>query len=241
LGVTLYFDSSSELRKIVILDPQWLVTSLTKVIRDFKVHTYTENEMPVKNGENLEELDWLSRNLLFNHLWKDQPEDTREFLLNVMKNAALACDWVSRKYPDRKLYLIPSLFDLNDKYSTKPGNTRVVKNPETQFDLNFSESFLPNGLFTRLVAYVVSHAFSIYPDDSVEPILSQTRAVCSFGVMDFQMDVIQSENRIHVGVAEAKYSKQIIDLLLLMFDKLKKEFMGSGCELLLRWWFGRME
>ena len=235
LGVLCYFDMSLDLRQLVVLDPQWLVNAFTKVIRDFELHQLdlmTDLEFRREFASDLERLETralVSESLLF-RLWKDETPSSRKFLLLLMKQMSLLCEWLSEDASDdeeqvavSKLYLVPSLLDMNSKIAT--GHIPDV-DPVQFFYLDFSDSFLPHGLFPRLTALVVTHSVTVF-EGSMPPKLNRNIAIASFGSEGFIMEQRRKENQIKIGIFSAQASNSVRNLILSMLEKLRDEVMGK--------------
>jgi len=234
LGVLCYFDSSSDVRQLVILDPQWLVDAFTKVIRDFKLHSIDAMEDVSLRTTFAVALDQLhtrgivSKELLY-HFWSAEPDHCKDFLLALMRNMSLLCDWVEPGAGEENCYLVPSLLELDGDLSTMPGNTRRL-NPKVFFELSFKKFFLPHGLFPRLVGLVVTHGTRVFEDSST-PWITKTKAVVSFGEADFQMENMIQDDVIRVGMMEPQYITGVRTLLVSMMDKLREEIMGDALKM----------
>ena len=226
LGVLVFFDSPS-LRHFVILNPQWLVSRITEVIRDFseqhQVNLFEDSELRAKHADNVDRLvrcAILARPFM-DFLWREEEPKTREFLLNVMQKTMLACPWKG----STDEFLIPSLLDLVDKnVCTVPDLVDEEVDINAKVVLKFG--FLPRGLFYRLVAQLVSYAFTVYAKGSRDPVVTKTRAVMSFGKeIDFQIDVVGE--MLVVGMEEAGSALVLVPVLKSMVDQLKEEIMGQ--------------
>ena len=235
LGVLCYFDSSVELRQLVILEPQWLVDALTHVIRDFRFHPLNlmgDTKLRLNFSFDVNELQTrgiISKRLLF-HFWKDESEATREFLIELMKNMSLLCDWTAPGEDISEIrFLVPSLFDLDQNLSTLPRNKRKIKS-ELFFEFNFQRFFLPHGLFPRLVAMVVNQGSAVFEDSAV-PWVTKTKAVVSFGEADFQMEHLVERDIIRVGVADPAYFMRVHSNLVSMLRTVSNQTMRKALKI----------
>ena len=230
LGALCYFDSCPELQNLLILDPQWIVDNLTKIIRDFDLHRHEMLQdfnfkvEYAKDYENLKRKGVLSKRLL-QVLWKDESQVEQDFLLSLMKNMSLLSPWSAKGDKTNIQYLVPSLVTS----LASPEDERIILEqvPEAVFDLNFQAFFLPFGLFARLVALIVSHASDMF-DVSCEPILSNTKALLSFGFAVFTLENLYEQNIIRVGVVSKGDVYLVRTWIVSMVEKLREEVMGKS-------------
>lgn len=237
LGVLSYFDSSPEVRQFVVLEPQWIVNAFTKVIRDMRFHPFdTIGDVALRStyAEDVGELNTrgiVSKRLLF-YLWAEETDECRDFLLALMRNMSMLCDWVEHEYEKGepvKHFLVPSLFELDLGLCTMVKKEQKF-NPEVLFDLNFERFFLPRGLFPRLVALVVSHGAKAFEDSAI-PFITRTRVLASFGDADFSMEPMPSSNVIRIGVLEAKYFDTVSQVVVSMVEDLRDTVMGEALKM----------
>ena len=112
--VLINFDESPGLKRMVVLNPQWLVDVFKEVIT-FKGFSHND-----ENFEGLwcefEESGILKRELL-DHVWKRFIDDqnTCESLIEMMEKFSLLCQWPSEGTTER--YLVPSM--LKSKPTSK--------------------------------------------------------------------------------------------------------------------------
>ncbi len=108
LGMLLYFDKGrNRLRNVIVLNPQWLVDAITKVIRPFNLHDYDGevwkslqskkyyNEFKILKNESIASVE------LMYILWRDEDDRSqgkedftkRKYLLSLMEKMTLAAPW----------------------------------------------------------------------------------------------------------------------------------------------------
>ncbi len=63
--------------------------------------------------------------VLLDELWRRESPETRAFLIALMKNMNLICNWNDGSGQEQ--YVVPSLFEWNALLCTMPGNDRAVK------------------------------------------------------------------------------------------------------------------
>mmetsp|Transcript_33588 Transcript_33588/g.41269 ORF Transcript_33588/g.41269 Transcript_33588/m.41269 type:complete len:212 (+) Transcript_33588:71-706(+) len=198
LGTVIYFTATSALQRTVITDPQWLITKLSKVIRDERLHGFDENEL-----ERLGLLDEL-RNLFSNaivsedlleYFWHDEH---KEYLLDLMRRTMLLSDWdfEDQRNMKTRLFIIPSMLK-QEPYS--PGNLQTSTNQDTESTekvcvLDFGDSFLPSGVFERLVCLCV--AISSSQNDAAAPFLWSSSAKVWFSAENYIKLKLEDNERI---------------------------------------------
>ena len=145
-GLLVRLTASETLKSIVITKPQWLVDGLSKLIRDHDLHL---NLKEFETAGLLQEAertfgDGIASRDLLEFLWKGSQV---EFLIDLMKRTMLMSEWKSKES-----YLIPSLLQAD-----------IASRHELSFPANvkydFSEKFLPKGVFQRLVCLFVESSF----------------------------------------------------------------------------------
>jgi tetratricopeptide (TPR) repeat protein len=205
LGMWLYFDSSPELRQLVIIDPQWIVDAATKFVRDKRFHHHdlkTDSELRTKYGESCTRLlnHGILEESLLNFLWNKESSDSiREFLLLLMLDMNLICKWYGGDDgTTTNKYLVPSILDMDPSLRTLPEEDDPPIHPTASFEFDFSKTFLPSGLFSRFLALTAAHASTM--ENSRAPGVSRGSARLSFGLdAEFSLDVVK-DVKIRVGV-----------------------------------------
>lgn len=167
LGVLFHFSTPIELREIVILQPQWLVSGICQVIFDWSLHEQ-EHHKQIKLEMKSTYDAWREKGIvtrrLLDRLWEFgfQEPALKEFLLRFMEEVALLCE----VEPDT--FLVPCLL---------PDESGPIKaSAHCTFFLNFQPSFLPDSLFRRLICYAVQKSSG----RKQELQLFASRAVMSF-------------------------------------------------------------
>jgi len=92
-GMIIHITSTSTLKKIIVVEPQWLVDALSKVIRDGGIHMFNEEEFRKVGLED--DLQMLFNNALasrglLEYIWKGEQVD---FLLDLMKRTMLLSEY----------------------------------------------------------------------------------------------------------------------------------------------------
>ena len=142
-----HFDESPTLKKLVVLDPQWLIDLFKKVITVQPAYECKEEKFLQLWGK-LEEKGILDEQLL-THMWKPLfgDRDTYNSLVDIMEKFSLLCCWPSDT-SENKSYLVPSMLGSHPP-------DEIVKLLESaripSLFLRFESGHVPPGLFPRLV------------------------------------------------------------------------------------------
>ncbi len=110
LGMLLYFDKEQrydDMKNVIVLNPQWLVDAITKVIRHFDMHDYKDDiemKKEIKNKyfnefKKLKDESIASVELMY-LLWRDEDNRSnddftrRRYLLSLMEKMNLLAPWM---------------------------------------------------------------------------------------------------------------------------------------------------
>ena len=145
--ILIHFDDTPELKKLVVLDPQWLINVFKKVIT-VKPYDYQEKEL-TELWHKLETTGILEETLL-RHVWDpllDQQE-TSESLIAIMEKFSLLCPWPSSEASCSKQYLVPSML-----MSHPPQDIiKLVTSAQIpSLFVKFESGQVPPGLFPRFI------------------------------------------------------------------------------------------
>ena len=143
----IHFSETPELEAMVILDPQWLIDVLKKVIT---VQSYERTEGNVEElWVKLERTGILDERLLY-HAWRPlfESQVTCQSLIAVMERFSLLCSWppqdTNRQYLVPSMLMSPPTDDVLDLLAS-------VKIPS--LFVRFESGRVPPGLFSRLVLH----------------------------------------------------------------------------------------
>eukprot|EP00511_Aplanochytrium_stocchinoi_P011567 CAMPEP_0204860328 /NCGR_PEP_ID=MMETSP1348-20121228/189_1 /ASSEMBLY_ACC=CAM_ASM_000700 /TAXON_ID=215587 /ORGANISM="Aplanochytrium stocchinoi, Strain GSBS06" /LENGTH=668 /DNA_ID=CAMNT_0052009005 /DNA_START=1 /DNA_END=2004 /DNA_ORIENTATION=- len=118
-GLICHLTMTETLKNVVIIHPQWLLDSLSKVIRDSTLHKFNQNEIErfglTEDVQRTYEKAVVSRDFL-EYIWE---KDQVDFLIDVMKHTMLMSDW---NFSNDRCYLVPSL--LKDDIELGKGDIR---------------------------------------------------------------------------------------------------------------------
>ena len=216
LGVIIHFTSTVALEKLIVTNPQWLIDELGKVIRDKTIHKVNVDE--IKQAGLLSDLDALhsigiaSLDLL-QFFWGREATD---FFVDLMLRTLLMSDWPYVSQQD-KSFLIPSLLPERRLDHTEPC---------ASCKLCFSEDFLPDGYFERLVC--LSLGFSGRHYTANQPTIGKSFAkFCLAG----EKDVVYLERvgaEILLENTQESLSVKDLSIIQSIMRKINSDVMGSG-------------
>lgn len=215
LGVLLYFTATELLRDIVILDPQWMIDAISKAIRQPRTHQ-VDRELVEKVGltDDLETLhrDGLASRDLLEFLWTKQQADV---LLDLCRSLLLISNWSFRRSNERT-YLIPSM--VQKKMQHRPS-------PPTHCEFDFSPSYLPTGVFERLVCMTVN---ALATSQRVGPELRKdyVRLVMD-GPAPAHLLLWKKKQVIAMSVTREDVAQECFHAVSAMLKKLKEDILGA--------------
>ena len=215
LGVLLYFTSTELLRDIVILDPQWMIDSISKAIRQPRTHE-VDHALVAKVGltKDMETLhrDGLASRDLLEFLWTKQQA---EILLDLCRSLLLMSNWSFHRASDRT-YLVPSM--VQKRMPEEPFQARFC-----EFD--FSPSYLPIGVFERLVCMAVN---SLGTSQSSSPDLKKNYVrLATAGPDPANLILRRKKQVITMYVTREGAAKECFHAVAAMLKKLKDEILGA--------------
>lgn len=222
LGLVLYFKQTKTLAQLVTINPQWLISAVSRVIRDGKIHKYKMESLErrglTKDVEILLANGVASKKLL-KHFWRDSGR--YEFLLDFMKQTLLLSDLPQSFKPieERKaFFLIPSMVSGGSSEAFTSSTGRCV----LRFPL------IPVGLFERIVCLAV--AFSIHNGVEDEaPELTKFKAHVKFYKdCPVELEHFEDDNMITFQVKNDELASKSLSVFLSMLRKIKTDIMGDG-------------
>lgn len=261
LGVIVHFTSSTVLEDLVILSPQWVLEAMSQVIRDGQLHMFSTEEMEelkkaalAEDASRMLKQAIVSRDLL-EFLWKKsrflvnqntnvsrerlelKNVNLAEFFIQLMKKTLLLSEWTHRSKASsltsmESYYLVPSLLPLSTEAASLQ-QIAALKEAYTCYCVyDFRQSFLPTGLFQRVVCLSVEYSASNMNWDTAEvpelyddfaKLMLEKDLVVLIEAKSEEMIVYVKDN-----VAAASTCLKIIDAIV---TKIKNDVMGNG----LRW------
>jgi len=218
-GMLIHLNSTEELRNVVITDPQFLVLGLSKVIRDNRLHQYDPEEMKrvgLEDDMKLLFADALATQDFLEYVWGN---DHVRFFTDLMKQTMLLSEW---NFGEERSFLVPSLLKDSFQNEDRTGIRAV-------FD--FSEKFLPLGVFERLVCLCVGHSALCrrMGDDIRTPDLCKHEAYIEFepGLL-FHLKENADSQTITLYIEDESVAAKSVHMIETMLRKLNDDMMGSG-------------
>ena len=213
LRAIVHFTSSTYLIDTITTNPQWLVDSIAAIIHDSKLHETDQEELKrrqlVADYERFAGTGVASRSLL-ECLWTTAKVD---FLVELTRRLLLLSDWPRAEEKER-LYFVPSMAPTEARPTQREKGFKCI--------LDFANSFIPPGLFARLVCCCLAYA-SMNSKASVEPVVSRSAATFCFdgtGVIH----VIRQEDRLLLWVENEAGAALGLQIILAMMRKIKADF-----------------
>ena len=143
--IVVHFSGSPELERMVILDPQWLVDVLKKIITVKRYeHSEKETESMWLKLENTGVLDERLIDHAWSHLFDNQ--DSRDSLIAILERLSLLCSLPSAD--SNKQYLVPSMLMSPP---TKDVLRLLASAKMPSLFITFASGRVPPGLFSRLI------------------------------------------------------------------------------------------
>lgn len=144
-GTIIYHEHANNPNSLVVLDPQWLVNVLCKIIT--VEHSEDENTNIRRHRKRLKDKGTLSKELL-DHACREQGlEQVQQSLLFLMEkfNLLFRCQSMNNK----EIYLVPCMLTAKPGKEIIPTADDIASSPVY---ITFKTEYVPIGLFSRLVA-----------------------------------------------------------------------------------------
>ena len=218
-GFLIHLDSTETLREIVIVNPQWLIDMLSRVICDPKLHVDYEKFEKAGLGKDAKrafEKAIVSRDFLA-FVWN---YDQVDFLIDLMKRTMLLSQWVGKD----AAYFVPSL--LQEKRIAQAITESVGQ--KVKFD--FSSSFLATGIFQRLVCLCFEYrSRRLNVDNEFEVILKRDSASLHLdsGLKVNLVEQVENDEII-VSFVDKTQCAKIVALLSSMLKKINYDAMNGA-------------
>jgi len=184
-GSLVHLKSTAVLNEFVIIKPQWLITNISKLIRDKSLHPFNPKEIEAAGlGDDLQLLldkSLVTRDFL-SFVWNSSE---LPFMLDFMQHGLLLSRWTSDKY------LVPSLLH------PAPEN---IQGSGLKCVFDFSKTFLPTGVFERLICLCVANARST---DNIS-------LYASYGSLSLNLSTGGEKRQVAIDLEEKKESNQIV-------------------------------
>jgi len=157
-GFLIHLKATETLSNYVIIQPQWLIDMICRLIRDSSLHTnYVEFENVglLADARRTFEEGITSRDFL-EYLWDGEPID---FLVDIMKRTMLMSEWI-----DNDMFLIPSNLKRDGQNPRFDYQERCLNSEDEwktntfAFRCDFTSGYLPIGVFQRLICLLVEYS-----------------------------------------------------------------------------------
>ena len=224
--ILIHFDNTKALNKLVILDLQWLIDVMKKVIT---IKRYDDGEREFKVLWHKLENEGILEEKLLQHVWEPLigGEATFENLIAIMEKFSLLCSWPASDDLSSRKYLVPSMLKSHPpEHITK----LIVSARLPSLFIKFESGQVPSRLFPRLVTH-----FLLWGKDEfwspVNPQLYRNIARL-FTAKDDKCSVVlfchssSIEVVVHGGNGsyEVSCAQSVFKQLLLMLECMRKEF-----------------
>jgi len=230
LGVLVHLTATANLKDIIVTNAQWLVDSISKVIRDGEIHRYSDKEeAEIENAGIMDDVNRLFKNALasrdlFDYFWD---RDAVEFLLDLMRRTLLMGDW---KFGNEKdLYLIPSM--LTDVDPNGWSNTQLDEKKLYQCWFEPSIGFLPIGVFERLICLAIAHSANTFDstENIKEPILRKNFNRVWFGpdcevILESKHGSDSQADMIMMSLDNPERAQRVFTVIVSMLQKVTADF-----------------
>ncbi|GBG25598.1 Ras-related protein Rab-14 [Hondaea fermentalgiana] len=239
LGMLVHLRATDTLHDKVILNPQWLLDKLSRVIAD-KIHVrqMRYNRELQKAGLKVDfavlRKHGIATLSLLRFLWDDEEV---EYLVEFMRGVMLLSNWnfpvkaLPKGRQGEPLYLVSSLL----KNSTDADLDAEIADMDLGLTcvLDFSEFFLPDGVFARLLSLCAQYSGN-FGAISRAPQLAGNEAIVHFGLSVFALE--QTQNKIWIRVErDSREPASTLKTLVSMFrDARDAVFQDLPWELLLQ-------
>ena len=213
LGVIIHFTATESLRSFVTTNPQWLIDSISKIIRDRKTHKFDTSvieSVGLTDDANMLYSQGVASRDLLEYLWG---KNETQFLIDLTHRLLLLGPWNDDK--DDTLYLIPSMVSNSRAEEVEPTGMKCM----IEFEI------LPSGILERLICLCVHYSADIGVQ-SEEPVISKAISRICFGkeaVVYLRSKGTTIEVSIDSVAETSKYLKVIITMLRTLNQHVKNE------------------
>ena len=144
--ILIHFDNTDELNKLVVLDLQWLIDIMKKVIT---IKRYDDAEREFKFLWCKLQKEGLLEEKLLQHVWEPLIGQyaTFESLVAIMEKFSLLCSWPASDDLSSRKYLVPSMLKSHPPQHI---NRLIVSARLPSLFIKFESGQVPSRLFPRL-------------------------------------------------------------------------------------------
>jgi hypothetical protein len=225
-----YFDNVPGMENQVILNPQWIIDSITYIVRDIQLHRFGRDRkaMELQGGaawKNLVHRGILTESLL-NCLWIDRREH-RDFLLRLMRELGLFAKLPVRTDTGELRYFVPSTVSAVIARSLDSAHMSDPSADPEQCIVGFDfKPFLPNGFFERVVNRLVSDWPAGYVE--IDPQISWNAAELCVSGPKYRVKLIVDKEAHTISVVVGnEHAKLIIPHVKDVADKVNRDFYAG--------------
>ena len=215
MGLILHFSGNETLNNLVILDPQWLIDMICKVIRDPVVHNVNVADELAKDKQLLVTEGLASRDIL-DYFWGTEH---CKFMLEVMKMTLLLSEYPfdNADTGTQRLVLIPSIISRE-----KPFVQAEVYHPKRLLiKVSFRPNEMPTGVFHRLFCMLVEHS-------TMRPVIYKNACIITFdGQAQVEMNEVKQDNCLLISLDREEVAQKLFRVLSAMLRKLNAEIMKN--------------
>eukprot|EP00924_Labyrinthula_sp_SR-Ha-C_P005938 snap_masked-scaffold_14-processed-gene-9.21-mRNA-1 protein AED:1.00 eAED:1.00 QI:0/-1/0/0/-1/1/1/0/988 len=251
-GFITYFEKIESCSNYLVIDPQWLINGITKIIYDEIFHTQPKFNPELNVAFRVYTRTGVITDELMTDIWKHKGYSARmqSFFKEVMVLTSLMCNY---KFDNVDSYLIPRFPDIMGVKGKTPPSPEYSG---PYFVIDFSGDYetrknivryLPFGMFEKLVCQFVQH--SSHFEDNMEPELKNHVARLSLGTdVVFEMQIAENFEGEKLWILVKTYKgtsflavreliKQLYSIIQAVtstyFHKHTDDFPGLSCRLLL--------
>ncbi len=176
IGTLFSFDSIPGLQGYCVLDRQWILDTITYVVRDFQLHRFRRDYNAMNLNRGIPWTNLLTKGVanlpLLRKLWLGESDSHIEFLINLMVHLGVFGILPSTDHMDEyRRFLVPAMITdhMNSgKFSESKilehlGLSSVDEAFRTSF--KFDEDFIPAAYYNRVVARLVTVWRDSYVDE----------------------------------------------------------------------------
>ena len=219
LGVVLHFRSTEALHALVTTRPQWLIDSISKVIRDKAIHPYDplplEQAGLTSDAHMLLSMGLATRDLL-SYLWDGAHVD---FLIDLMRSLLLLSDW--RYFDAESVFIVPCMLPRVAKVGGYHTDVLTGASTSRGIKMSLAFSYLLPGIYERLICILVSTQ-----QGGNEPVLSRTGSLLHFNA-GYSVAVVPSAHQLEFTVDKPMFAAEFATLVLSVMERIKSEVMGD--------------
>eukprot|EP00924_Labyrinthula_sp_SR-Ha-C_P016531 snap_masked-scaffold_6-processed-gene-6.35-mRNA-1 protein AED:0.46 eAED:0.46 QI:0/-1/0/1/-1/1/1/0/869 len=240
-GLITYFNQIYPEHNAIILEPQWLIDGITKIIYDKKVHDRPDIDAEFEDEFREYNRYGYMKEILINNIWEKAGYSDVEikYLKTVMELTLLLCE--SGVRGNETTYLIPTLPDLEDSQNEPElsdefcGPFFVIDFSGFGTESNNFVKYLPFGLFERLVCLAIKQNYEL--GGLKKPSIREQVATLSFGDgASFQMhpsSFSESTEKLCIKVRvhkEANFleAREIIKNIYCMIKTIEETFFSNS-------------